>query len=253
MFGRTQENKDNYIEPELKEPYFNWLRNKTPQNASILLQKLNPILTAAIRTYANNNQSPVIVSQTKRLILENLENYDPTKSSLKTHLMTRLQRLRRLNAQANQIVHIPERVAILQGQIKNVYDQFILEQGREPSDTELADRIGISPKQLARIRQYNMSPLSESITVMDSDEGPTQAEPAIESSDDSVWKEFVYQDLNPKDQIIMEHIFGMHNKPKLQKSQIAQKMGVSSALITQRVKHIQDKLNLKQDLDLNFF
>jgi hypothetical protein len=57
------------------------------------------------------------------------------------------------------------------------------------------------------------------------------------------WHEFVYHDLDPIDQVILEHSLGLHGKQVLPNQDIARKLKLSPGAISQRKVRIQDQLN----------
>lgn len=235
------------IEPEFKDLFNEWKKSKNPETTSNLLKSIQPILNAAILSYAGQSDQ-FTKGRAKILALEALENYDPTKSKLKTHLLTRLQRLRRDIGQINSPIHIPERITLDSLRLKKAQEEFIDKYGREPSDIELADASGLSIKRITTLRKLK-APVAESQIMVENDEGQMLGNNVvIKPKSNDALLEFVYHSVSPTDQLIMEHLFGLNGKKKLGKSEIAAKLGVSPATVTNRVKYIQSQLDRKNSL-----
>src|SRR5690606_29943577 len=96
------------LEPEFHAAYTAWKTNNTPQSRGELLKAVSPVLQTAIYSYGDG-ESPALKARAKLLALEAFNTYDPTRGSLKTHLLSQLQRLRRISAQQQQTIRVPER------------------------------------------------------------------------------------------------------------------------------------------------
>ncbi len=238
---------DSYLEPEFEPHYLSWKANPTPDNTSHLIKAINPVLSAAQRTYGIPG-SPTMASRAKALALDAVGKYDPTKAKLRTHLMFQLQGLRRYAAKESQILSVPEQVALDYGHLRDSENELKDRLGRDPSDTELADHMKLSIKRIHYIRK--MSPTySEGSYQRPTEDGEDIYTPAISTpSDVGAWHEFVYHDLTPIDQVIMEHSLGLHGKKILSNQDIARRLKLSPGAISQRKAQIQAKLDLREEL-----
>lgn len=248
--ARTRKVSDWFLEPEFEEVYLEWKKNPSPENNTRLLKAINPILNTAVTSYAGQS-SPVVRSQAKILALNALETYDPYKAKLRTHLLTQLQRLRRNVGQMQQIVQVPERLVLDSMAVSKAVEEFQDRYGRDPSDAELADLTGLSKKRLAKIRQLKPV-VAEGQTYSFDTEGELQ-ELTVPKATPQAWVDFVYQTLDPKDQLIMEHTLGLNGKKILSKSAIARKLGVSPSAITYRLRYIQSQLDANNRLSASLF
>ncbi len=236
--------EDSMLEPDFHEPFTNWSTQPTPENTDKLLKAIHPVMTAALRTYGTQ-KSPTMQTRAKLMALDAMKRYDPSKSKLRTHLMIQLQGLRRVAAKESQILSVPEQVALDINHLRESENYLRDQLGRDPADSELADHTHLSIKRLTYIR--NMRPsYSQGSFQRPSDEGEDIYQPPIADKDNvKEWHNFVYHDLSPVDQVIMEHTLGMHAKPILSNQDIAKKLGISPGAVSQRKARIQDKLNLR--------
>jgi DNA-directed RNA polymerase specialized sigma subunit len=241
---------DSLLESHIAPSFNTWKADPSPANTSALLKTVHPIMTAALRTYGGSN-SPTMLSKAKLITIDAMGRYDPTKSKMKTHLMSHLQGLRRASAKEQQILSVPEQVGLDLNTMREAENELKDKLGRDPSSIELADHTGLSLKRLAYIRNakpsYAVGGLQR--TYGDSEDIYT---PAIQSDlqDNNAWHEFVYHDLMPIDQLILEHTLGLHGRRVLSNQELAKKIKLSPGAVSQRKSKIQDKLDLKDELGI---
>jgi len=230
---------------EVPEEFHAWRQDPTPATRTALLKKVSPIIDSAVTSYGMGNPgSPVLRSRAKLISLQALQSFDPQKGSLKNHLMSHLRGLQRLSGQQQQIISLPERVAIerhhLAATENNLRDQI----GRDPSDAEIADETGMSLKRLAYIRQARPATAEGTMTHED-DEGNMHmpgGTPFGQPTADP-WVDFVYYDLSPVDQSILDYTLGRNGAPRLPQGEIAQRLGMTGAAVSQRAARIQQILD----------
>lgn len=244
---------DSLLEPEFKEHFENWKATPNPQTTAALLKAVDPVLDSSLKTYAGRATSPTLRSKAKLIAAESFSRYDPSRAKLRTHLMSQLQGLRRASAQESQIISIPERVGLDLHKLRMSENELRDKIGRDPSDMELADHTGLSRKRIGYIRKAQPG-LSEGALAPEgeADEGQGIG-PGVVGPQTDTWMDFVYHDLSPVDQVIMEHTIGLHGKQVLPKQRIAAKLNLSPGAISQRAAKIQEKLNRKEELGVTFF
>lgn len=248
----NSEEDKNLSDKEFQTILERWKTKEDPEAADKILEKVEPIINTAITTYAMN-KSPILKSHAKKIVLDKIKNYDPKVAKLNTYLMNHLQSLRRLSATESRIAYAPERVMLdsirYNKSVNALWDQL----GREPTSQEIADHSGLSLKRIEKLRKIKPVVSESTITDVSSGDEDKSYDPAVISRDDnSVWLNFVYSSLEPKDQLIMEYLLGLHGKPKLNKSEIAKKFKVSVSAITQRAEKIQKMINMKEDLNIHY-
>jgi len=111
--------------------------------------------------------------------------------------------------------------------------------------------MGISAKRLEHVRRANPG-VAEGSIVQEGDGGTQVFNPAVANTNDKTWLSFVYHDLQPTDQVILEHTVGLNGKPVLSKQMIARKLGISPGAVSQRAAKIQARLDLRDQLDASF-
>lgn len=235
---------DNYLEPEFAAPYQAWKAAPSATTSATLLRALQPTIDQAVRTHTGES-GPLLTSRARRLALESLPSYDPTRARLRTHLYSQLQGLKRIQRQQNTILRVPERVALDRYHLDRYTNELAHELGRTPTDAELSDRTGFSATRLARVRGYRPA-VAEGTLLAASGEvfGGAETNPPRTQA----WQRLIYADLSPTDQQIMEHTFGLHGRRPLSNQETARKLGLSPGRISQRKKAIQALLDQEDAL-----
>lgn len=240
---------DSRLEPDFVDPYNAWKADPSPAQNAAMLKALHPVIEGAVRTHVGEPH-PLIMGRARRMTLEGLKGYDPARGRLQTHLYNHLQGLKRVARQQSVVLKVPERVQLDRQLLQTAEQDLAHRLGREPTDDELADHTGFSPRRLARVRSYN----------------PAVAEGTVESAHPEAqevfggtrlpgqrqklppWHAVIYDELSPFDRKVMEYAFGLNGRRPLANQDIARKLGRSPGLISQRKAHIQKLLDQGDEL-----
>lgn len=239
---------DSFLEPEYAPHLAAWKAAPGPDTTDRLLKAVNPIMNEAMRTYGGQSAtSPLLRSKAKLLTLNALQRYDPSRAKLRTHLITQLQGLRRHAAREEQAIRMPEQLMLDRRRMLSSENELRDRLGRDPSDTEIADHSGLSPRRMTHIREIP-SAFAEGTLTREGDEGASIWQPAVKSHSSqgawNTWLEIVHHDLDPIDQVILGHKTGLHGRPMLSNQAIAKKVKLSPGAVSQRANRIQEKLNM---------
>ena len=220
-----------------------WKATPNNQTRSQLLRTMQPVIDGAVRGHGD---SPYLRAEAKLLALKALDTYDPKQGPLKNHLISHLQGLSRVSGKSDQIIQIPERRVLqfnqLQAATRDLEDAF----GREPTDIELADHLGVPIRKLEDIRKASL-PMTPGKAK--SDETGVSADLAVtrpgESRFGDAWQQLVYDDLSTTDKLVMEHALGLNGKKVLTTGEIARKVGLTAGAVSQRKAKIQEMLDAR--------
>lgn len=238
---------DSFLEPSLAPHFQAWKKSPGPETTDRLLQAVHPILDEALRTYGGaSSTSPNLRSRAKQLALDAMGRYDPRQAKLRTHLLVQLQGLRRHAARQDQAIRLPEQMLLDRRHVSMAENDLRETLGRDPSDAETADKSGFSLKRIAKLRTLPGA-FAESTLTHATEEGASLWEPNVQghmqAGSANAWASLVYHDLDPIDQVILEHSLGLHNKPVLANQDIAHKLKISPGAVSQRRQRIQTKLD----------
>lgn len=225
--------------------YTQWQQAKTPETNTALLKTIQPVIDTAVTSYAGNNANPTLRSRAKIMALKALDTYDPNRGNVRTHLLSQLQSLRRLSAQSQNIVSIPEQVGLDYGTLADAEAELYDELSRDPTDDELANKTGLSVRRIRKVRAFNQ-PISEGATQQVTDESPpgdvASAVPGATSAEDA-WFNFVYDDLSPTDKLVADMTLGRHGRRRASTQDIAQRLNITPGAVSQRAAKIQAMLD----------
>ena len=235
------------LEQQLQEPYAAWKAAPGPETANTLLEAVNPIINHALSAYGGKSaKSPTLRSRARSLAVDSFPAYNPSRGSMRNHLLSNLQRIRRYVGEEQQVLRMPEQVALHRKLLEESGHRMEDDLGRPPSDLELADYTGLSLTRIAHVRK-GIRPISEgqlSKSINDPNFVPNVA--AGDNSD--AWVEFVHSDMSPRDQIILERSMGLHGHKPTSLTDIAKHLKVTPAAISQRLQVIQKALDRREEL-----
>lgn len=212
--------------------YETWSRNPTPESMYGVVTALDGVTRNAIRTYGGA-ESPLLRGRARVLTAQAVRSFDPTRGAkLKTHVMSHLHGLARYAAQSPQVMPAPERLMLQRSSVQKHEDELRETLGRDPSDAELADRTGLSVTALRRMRQA-----AGAISAYGADTG---ADPTFYETDrDEALLDYVYHDLNDIDRKIVDWTMRSAALPKVE---IARRLRISPAAVTQRARRIAARI-----------
>ncbi len=174
-------------------------------------------------------------AQAKKLSLEALKSYDPSRgAALGTHIVNQLRRLYRSNYEASQALRMSEELQSGAALYRQALDELTAKLGREPTLTELQDATGWTKSRISRLQHQMRGETPASMFEFD---------PGVVELDEADYRiDFVYNDLSPRDKKIFEWTTGYGGAPKMPKVEIAERLGVSPVVISQRASMIAKRI-----------
>lgn len=241
-FGGGGSTAGGKLETDYSDAFTNWQQQPSPETRGALLRAVDPVIGTALHSYAPMG-GPNARSKARMMAMKAFESYEPERGNLKTHLLSQLRGLQRVQGQSQQIISIPERVVLDRQHLAEEEKVLRDNLGRDPSDMEIANNTGLSLKRINYIRLAK--PGVNTGSIMDETGAPFSPQATIPGTDmpGMVWEEMIYNDLGPIDQAIMDFSLGLHGSPTLGNREIAQRLGVTPSAITQRKTRIQAMLD----------
>jgi DNA-directed RNA polymerase specialized sigma subunit len=184
-----------------------WKADRNTQDFGFLLTSFKPLMFAQGRRYLQTAQLPrsAVEADMVQHFHRALETYDPSKGAqMNTHIWNHLQHTGRFLRTYTNIGKIPEprarRIGNFESRLAVLQEQF----GREPTTIELADDLSLDVKDVALLRKE----IRKDILVDDITAGLAEQETprALERM------QFLHMELNPEQQNILEHTYGMHGR-----------------------------------------
>jgi len=224
----------------IDEAYQTYKLEPTPQNLNTVVNGLNSSISYALSNY-NALGDPVIKAKAKVIAAKAIQTYDPSYgANLETHVSNQLQQLNRVVRKERSPLQLSERHQLDAYALDKAEKEYMDEFGKEPDVATLADKIGLSPKRIAKIRSNTFAAGTELIAPTGEDiaagaEGTDHTDEAIE---------MVYQDSDYKDRKIMEYKLGYGGKPQIDDMQeLANKLKIHPSQISRRSAKLMIKIN----------
>jgi DNA-directed RNA polymerase specialized sigma subunit len=237
------------LEPEYRPHYASWKAAPTPASTSRLLKAVNPVVDTGIKAFGGGQDNPMLRSHAKGLAIAAFKTYDPARAPLKNHLLAHMQGLQRYASRQTRMLSAPDRVVMDKQRVDAGEAELRDVHGRDPSTAELADHISLSKGRIAKVRRYRPGFAEGQIDAMGvGEEGEAGSGPAVEQGDPTAAKvAYLYDDLDPINQAIVEHGFGLHGRPKIRTGEIARRLNLSPSAVSQRAEQIQRMLDELDD------
>lgn len=220
--------------------YEQWVRDPTPDNMGKVVRALTPVINSEIQRYSG--PKPMLKARAKSLAAGAVRSYDPSKGAhIRSWLVTQMQPLARYSQQLKP-VQIPEVANRQAAEVNRVRQQLSDELGREPSHIELADYTGLNPKRIKKLQEMVKPVIMESS--FDVAEDSERSLPGTTSTNTvNVSEEMVYESLDERDKMIFDLKTGKHGRTALANQEIARRLGVTPALISQRTSQIAGQIS----------
>lgn len=215
--------------------YEMWKTDPTPDNMANIVSALEPTLNAEIQRYSG--PKPLLRTKAKSLAIKAVKTYDPEAGAqLRSWVVTQLQPLSRYGQQLRP-VHASEMAIRQAAELNRLRMEASDELGRDPTHEELADKSGLSIKRIKMLQKTIRPVVSEGTFTAGTSQGEDVGSslPGTESGNVvGNAEEMVYDSLNDRDKMIYDLKTGKHGKAVLSNQEIAKRLGVTPALISQR-------------------
>lgn len=235
---RPVNNVSNSYEPA----YENWLKDKSPANMSKLLDAFSSTINSEITRYEGSR--PLLRSKARVLAIKAIKSYNPSAGAkLQSWVVTNLKPLARYGQQQRD-VRIPE-VALRQAaEVNRVAKELEDDLDRDPTDEEIADEIGISPKRVASVRKMAIASVpAGQMDEIAGDDGDQSIAPAVSEVNPLPFaQQAVYMSLDKTDKTIFDHLTGSNGKKQMSAKAIALMLGISPAAVSQHANRIGQQI-----------
>ena len=218
-----------------------WKKDPNKDNLTSLFKQVNPILQKEVNRWSGGSvAAPVLNINAKKMALQAFQTYDPNKSALSTHVTNQLKGLSRDPYTYINPARMPEHRQIKFKTYTDSQERLTEELGRTPTAAEMSQDLSWSLAETGRFRKELRTEYSTSQPVP----------PGFENEDiTSGVMTYVYHDLPPQDQLVLEHSTGFGGAPILSAKALTQKTGLSQGQISHSKRRI--KSHIEQAMGLN--
>lgn len=216
------------------QAYNKWVVDQTPANMAELVSAFMPMVNAELQQYSGSKD--LLRARAKSYVIQAVKSYNPMgNTKLNSWVVTNLKQLSRYGKRLRPI-RASEDLIRSAADLNRVTLELEDRLGRKPTDEELQDETGWTPKALARIRASSVAAVQPGGAV--DDEGASE-EPGVSKMDNLPFlSDAVYSSLGDRDKAIFDHRLGAHGKQQMTGVDIAKKLGVTPAYISQRASGI---------------
>jgi DNA-directed RNA polymerase specialized sigma subunit len=210
--------------------YDQWAKDPTPDNMAKVVDALAPTITSEIQRYSG--PKPLLRARARALATKAVKTYDPTRGAqLRSWLVTQMQPLSRYSQQLKP-VHSSEMAIRQSAELDTQRRRLQLDLDREPTDEELADHAGIAVARIKKLRSKVRPSITESALV-DPESEELMLPGVMTGNTLDFASEAVYTGLSPREKQIFDWKTGTHGQPQLANQEIARRLGITPAAISQ--------------------
>lgn len=210
-----------------------------PKHLQPLLKLYEPVFAQKMRQWkAPQVPAASFKAELQAHFIKALQNYDPSRAALNTHVESRLPKAMRYNNRYQNLLYIPEGQSGQIGKLRKAQESLTEDLGRAPTTQELSQHLGMTPKRIDTILNAVKRdiPISHSGDAESYDYGLGTEGVGRGFEDQQI---AVAQDILPKIfpnkpemHTLFNHVFGTNGAAKITAtSALAKKMGKSPSQI----------------------
>jgi DNA-directed RNA polymerase specialized sigma subunit len=200
------------------QAWLKWKQEPSDTTHSALLHRFDPLINKEVNKWQSGTM-PLTLMKTEayKIVSDAVKAYNPNAGAkLSTYIVSQLQKLKRFGYRNQNVLYIPESRTIKVQTYKNAVQHLVDVLGRPPSTSETADYLRWSTAEVARMENELRSDYI-------AEQGVSSNQILnVKPTDFKI--QYVYNDLNPREQVVFEHITGMNGKKELGVPDIAKKL-----------------------------
>lgn len=146
-----------------QEAYEQWHKSGSKKDLGVLVNQLSPIIYAEVKRASGSLPTAALSAEAKKWAFKAIQTYDPSKgTAISTHVMNYLPKIRRMNYKFQNAVRLPENMQLKYHEYNHALVMLTDELNRDPTDEELARKLGWSKPQTVKFKNSLYSDLIES-------------------------------------------------------------------------------------------
>lgn len=124
------------------ELYTAWKESGDKKALGELVRQLSPIIYSEVRRASGTLPEAALSAEAKKWAVKAIQNYDPSKgTTLSTHIMNYLPKIRRLNYKFQNSARLPENLHLQYTTFQNAVSHLTEKLNRDPTDEEVASHL----------------------------------------------------------------------------------------------------------------
>jgi DNA-directed RNA polymerase specialized sigma subunit len=211
-----------------QELFAKWKETGSKKDLGALVTQLHPIIYSEVYRLRGSLPTSALSAEATKWAIKGIQTYDPSKgTALSTHVTNWLQKTKRLNYRFQNAVRLPENMQLKYNEYNRGLTQLTEELNRDPTDEELARKLGWSKGHTVKFKSRLYADLIES-----GSEKPTEV---TQFNDRSILMEHLLSSLSEQEKFILE------KSKDMPAAELADKLGVN----INRLNYLKKKLVAK--------
>ena len=220
------------------EHYNNYKQTGSMRDRTKTLMALQPVLFKKYQQLAGKLPDSALKAEIARHAISGIETYDPTKGAkLSTHVFNHVAQASRMNYMYQNVVRMSEDKQ--QGKFKHykkALDDLNSELSREPTDQEIADRLGWKLKDIVEMKSNLFADIFESRQEVEDERS--------KFSDDKIKMNYILDNLDPTEHEFFRDktVKGLSQKEMSEKHNMdVNKLNYTGRKLTDKVRALLEK------------
>jgi DNA-directed RNA polymerase specialized sigma subunit len=217
----------NYVEARKKdqELFESWKKTGSKKDLGKLMESLSPVIHSEVNRVSGSLPPAALAAEAKNWTIKAIQSYDPTKgTTISTHIMNYLPKIRRMNYKFQNAVRLPENMQLQFHEYNHGVTMLTDRLNREPTDEEVSKHLGWSKPYVIKFKNSLYADLIESGT-----ERPNEF---TSFNENSILMEHLMSQLSSEEKFILE------NSKEMSATELSQKLGIN----INRLNYLKSKL-----------
>ena len=151
----------NNVKSKDQEAFDKWKASGSKKDLGILMNQLGPIIYAEVKRASGSLPTAALSAEAKKWAFKAIQTYDPAKgTAISTHVVNYLPKIRRMNYKFQNAVRLPENMQLKYHDYNHALVSLTDELNREPTDVEMAKKLGWSKPQTVKFKNSLYSGLN---------------------------------------------------------------------------------------------
>ena len=220
-----------------QEAYNRWKNTGSKKDMGLLIDQLGKVIYHEVKRASGTLPTTALSAEAKKWTIKAIQSYDPDKgTAISTHVMNYLPKIRRVNYKFQNSARLPEHMQLKYHDYNHALTGLTEELSREPTDVEMAVRLGWTKGQTSKYKNSLYADLIES--------GSEQPGEFIQFNHQAILMEHLKSQLTKDELFIFDNI----NTKNMNANAIADHLGVNinrynylKAKLVDKIKDIQSK------------
>ncbi len=205
--------------------YEQWKSTGSKAHMGQLVNSLSGLIFAEVQRASGTLPRAALTAEAKKWAIKAIQTYDPSKgTTISTHVANYLPKTRRLNYKFQNAVRLPENMQLKFHEYNHTLTTLSEELNRDPTDEELATRLGWSKPQTVRFKNSLYADLIES--------GEANGHEYTHFNENAILMEHLMSQLDEQEKFIL------NNSKAFSSTEMAKRLGVN----LNRFNYLKNKL-----------